>query len=431
MQFSNPVVGGLFLVRAAIRSPNYVAGVSGWTINQDGTVEFASGTFRGVIAIGNATYLVKIGDEFGRVQFLNGAGTIEHGALYDNSSAQVFSTILTARNINSLPADGPGAYVWLEGDNDTVSTGPRITLATFNPEGRPNSRIRLDGAKVEIASSSTVELQAATNVTGALAATGALSTGANLTVTGAGVNNIGGGTNLNGNTAVTGTLNVTGSETVTGDVTSTGGHLVTSAGRVFAERTPPGNSWSDGQLIASNGSGSGDAWLAIRSAVYAVQARVGNSVNDVYWRDQSNGAYIGHQAAAYTVASREATKTGIRALAGDALARIRALSPITYRRRVDTPEAADRLHLAHPDVRQLGPTRATAAVQAIDESRATHAGFTVENVAQAFPEAVVLDADGRPGAYDLAAMVAMLVQAVQQLDARVSALSTPPDPNGA
>lgn len=43
----NPVVGGTVLRRAMIRSPNYVAGVSGWTINQDGSAEFNNLTIRG------------------------------------------------------------------------------------------------------------------------------------------------------------------------------------------------------------------------------------------------------------------------------------------------------------------------------------------------------------------------------------------------
>ena len=48
MPFSNPIVGGAgALIRPAIQSPDYAPGVSGWAINRDGTVEFASGTFRG------------------------------------------------------------------------------------------------------------------------------------------------------------------------------------------------------------------------------------------------------------------------------------------------------------------------------------------------------------------------------------------------
>lgn len=50
MAFSNPIIGGGgALIREAIQSPDYVAGVSGWTINRDGTVEFSDGTFRGAV----------------------------------------------------------------------------------------------------------------------------------------------------------------------------------------------------------------------------------------------------------------------------------------------------------------------------------------------------------------------------------------------
>lgn len=48
MGFRNPIVGGTTLVRSAIKSPNYSAGSSGWTINADGTAEFNSMTIRGV-----------------------------------------------------------------------------------------------------------------------------------------------------------------------------------------------------------------------------------------------------------------------------------------------------------------------------------------------------------------------------------------------
>jgi hypothetical protein len=47
MPFRNSVVGGTTLVRAAIRSPNYVAGVSGWSINRDGSAEFSDIVIRG------------------------------------------------------------------------------------------------------------------------------------------------------------------------------------------------------------------------------------------------------------------------------------------------------------------------------------------------------------------------------------------------
>jgi hypothetical protein len=51
MTFSNPIVGGTTLIRKAIKSPNYVAGVSGWTINVDGTAEFNNVTVRGDLLV--------------------------------------------------------------------------------------------------------------------------------------------------------------------------------------------------------------------------------------------------------------------------------------------------------------------------------------------------------------------------------------------
>jgi hypothetical protein len=48
----NPIVGGITLRIPAIRSPDYVPGVSGWTVNIDGSVEFNDGTFRGTVTAG-------------------------------------------------------------------------------------------------------------------------------------------------------------------------------------------------------------------------------------------------------------------------------------------------------------------------------------------------------------------------------------------
>lgn len=61
--FSNSVVGGTTLVRSAIQSPGYTAGVQGWSINANGSVEFNSGSFRGAVLLGGppATGAVSIG----------------------------------------------------------------------------------------------------------------------------------------------------------------------------------------------------------------------------------------------------------------------------------------------------------------------------------------------------------------------------------
>lgn len=77
MPFANDIVGGTKLLIPAIRSPNYIPGVSGWSINRDGSAEFASGTFRGPVVIidpGTGIALATIG--------LNGNGSFQY--LYAN-----------------------------------------------------------------------------------------------------------------------------------------------------------------------------------------------------------------------------------------------------------------------------------------------------------------------------------------------------------
>lgn len=54
MGFANGILGGAAaLIRAAIKSPNFVHGTTGWSINKDGSVEFSTGTFRGHIIGGD------------------------------------------------------------------------------------------------------------------------------------------------------------------------------------------------------------------------------------------------------------------------------------------------------------------------------------------------------------------------------------------
>lgn len=52
MTFQNPIVGGNVLIRPAIQSPNYSAGISGWAIKRDGSAEFNNLTVRGSFSTG-------------------------------------------------------------------------------------------------------------------------------------------------------------------------------------------------------------------------------------------------------------------------------------------------------------------------------------------------------------------------------------------
>lgn len=52
LAFANDIAGGITLVRPALRSPNYVAGSTGWTVNADGTAEFSGAVIRGDFSAG-------------------------------------------------------------------------------------------------------------------------------------------------------------------------------------------------------------------------------------------------------------------------------------------------------------------------------------------------------------------------------------------
>lgn len=124
MPFNNDIIGGTKLLIPAIRSPNYIAGVQGWSINKDGTVEFASGTFRGpVVVIDPLTQAVvaSIGAN-GNIsgQTLSAASDIFLGNL---SLADYFAGSgkgLVAEKwmgTGALPSTGNSAYVdtaWIE-----------------------------------------------------------------------------------------------------------------------------------------------------------------------------------------------------------------------------------------------------------------------------------------------------------------------------
>lgn len=51
MGFENEVIGGAAaLVRAAVKSPNFVTGSAGWQISKDGSAEFNNMTVRGIFS---------------------------------------------------------------------------------------------------------------------------------------------------------------------------------------------------------------------------------------------------------------------------------------------------------------------------------------------------------------------------------------------
>lgn len=94
MPFMNPILAGEELIRSAMRSEGFVAGVSGWSVQRDGDAEFNDVTFRGTLE-GTATYADEAGN----------------AALADAVNGPVTSTDMNAQSPGYTPgsSDAPGA----------------------------------------------------------------------------------------------------------------------------------------------------------------------------------------------------------------------------------------------------------------------------------------------------------------------------------
>lgn len=106
MQPSNPIVGGINLRIPGIQSPNFITGVSGWAINQDGTAEFNGLTLHGTLVLGSGSNNVIILD-FTRRALL----------VYDNS-ANLIASMAAAATTDSF--------------GNTVYRG----MASYDPTGK-------------------------------------------------------------------------------------------------------------------------------------------------------------------------------------------------------------------------------------------------------------------------------------------------------
>lgn len=117
------ITGGTVLRSPAIQSPNYVAGVSGWIVRQDGSAEFNSGTFRGSIEVGSLT-----GQHF----WVNNPNTTDVIDVYSSSNQLVFSIDNNGRVVSSstvVPTEEVvivGASVLIEDTATTPQITPRI-----------------------------------------------------------------------------------------------------------------------------------------------------------------------------------------------------------------------------------------------------------------------------------------------------------------
>lgn len=160
----NPVVGGTVLRRQAIQSPNYVTGTSGWTINQDGSVEFNNGVFRGTIS-GGQLFIYNGTPGPGNLVL----SVANPGTTADQFGNQVIGGATATYGATLANAMIGGALLWYTGS----LAGGWAFQGQLEIDG--TGKLIVNFPNAEIASSLTVDVNL--TVTGTLTVNGSTSTG--------------------------------------------------------------------------------------------------------------------------------------------------------------------------------------------------------------------------------------------------------------
>jgi len=117
--YKDPLTADTVLVRGAIQSPNYVPGVSGWIVRQNGTAEFSDLTARGTIVANQ----IKTSDlqNVPRIWVNNPAGDPNVIRFYrDNQNDATVETQLA--RIYSTPFGGTASQIILRAVGDDADT---------------------------------------------------------------------------------------------------------------------------------------------------------------------------------------------------------------------------------------------------------------------------------------------------------------------
>lgn len=135
MSWGNPIVGGKSLLREAIQSPNYSAGNTGWSINQDGSAEFNS---------------VVIRDDLESANFVTG---VSGWQLKQDGTAEINE--LVARG--SIATDIVSPYVVIsDSDNGGLFASGEIQFVTAASSELSASFVRAN--QFELSNNDTVQL---------------------------------------------------------------------------------------------------------------------------------------------------------------------------------------------------------------------------------------------------------------------------------
>jgi len=140
-----PVVAGVVLIRSAIQSPNYVVNVSGWTINQDGSVEFNNAVIRGELDVNGASgAYIRIFAFGGAVPVIQMRPSDFADPTYNFATIGLISTdnnttpVHNGRILLLAPGYGQNAGIKITGDsyeNGFVDSGIDLQTASVTKNG--------------------------------------------------------------------------------------------------------------------------------------------------------------------------------------------------------------------------------------------------------------------------------------------------------
>jgi hypothetical protein len=163
--FTNPVIGGgNTLIRTDIRSPDYVPGVSGWSIRKDGSAEFNDLDARGSIEAGNGTVRlnsggVKVDGNTNQYDINFAAGFLARNVPDDGAYAQMttiggpFGGLIVLSSVDPSAGGNTSdpANVYAEMIVAGAGEQPALVFRSPNITGRNPSRMYLVGQSTNTA----------------------------------------------------------------------------------------------------------------------------------------------------------------------------------------------------------------------------------------------------------------------------------------
>lgn len=158
MSFHSSILAGTVLTRAAMQSPNYVQGATGWKISQDGTAEFNNITARGAITAtsltaGSATGAQVIIDQtsgLGRIRFpTNASEESQVSSMNSGRGNQGLVNEYLALDIIGPAVTGHTDYLWTAWNSQTADGSSNANISfNYNSAGSNHSIATMDKTQI-------------------------------------------------------------------------------------------------------------------------------------------------------------------------------------------------------------------------------------------------------------------------------------------